>query len=76
MVIAPSFPEDPKHDTGKRFKNFKEELGPNQVVAFAIGFPGLRGEEGAKSYKVNKIWVKTHGLDVDDLSDNDEEYDG
>lgn len=76
MVIAPSFPDNPKHETVKLFKKFKEELGTNQVVAFAIGFPGLKGEDSAKNYKVNKIWVKTHGLDADDSSDNDEEYDG
>lgn len=78
MVINPEISkEDPKHEYSIGFKKFIEELGDNQVVAFAIGFPGLHDESSAKHYKTNKTWQRINGLIDDDVeSDNDDEYDG
>ncbi len=69
--------EDPKHKYTPSFNKFVEDLGADQVVAFAIGFPGLHDEDTAKYYKVNKTWMKVNGLfEEDDDTENAEEYDG
>lgn len=78
MVIDPEIkPEDPTHKYSIGFKKFVEDLGSDQVVAFAIGFPGRQEEEAAKHYKVNKTWMRINGIFEDDVdTENDEEYDG
>lgn len=69
--------DDPKHKYTSSFNKFVEDLGVNQAVAFAIGFPGLRDEDSAKYYKVNKTWMKVNGLlGEENDTENTEEYDG
>ncbi|MFV0545152.1 MAG: Z1 domain-containing protein [Bacteroides sp.] len=77
MLIQPEIkPEDPKKPNCKTYKKFLREADGNQLIAFAIGFPGVKGEEDAVTYKVNSTWLKLNGLDIDDESFNEEEYDG
>ena len=47
-------------------EDFKEKLGNDKVVAFAIGFPGLQdgiNRKNTKKYQVNKIYYKLNMLD-------------
>ena len=76
MLIEPEYMEDPDKPNGKAFKKFQEATGNDQLVAFAIGFPGLRGEESANEYKVNKTWLKVNGLLEDEYNIDEDEYDG
>ena len=72
MLISPTPPEQGKEETLK-LKNFREELGNDKMVAFAIGFPGVREREKAKTYKVNKTYYKLYMDDEYDNTEEDEE---
>lgn len=81
MLIQPEFKHGEKNKKNTpAFENYVKEIGDNQLIAYAIGFPGVRGEEAAVPYKVNKIWMQANGLDTDDdnlnTTEYDEEYDG
>lgn len=77
MLIRPTVPEEePTRPNCKAFKKFIEDIGSNQLAAFAIGFPGVKDEESAVAYKVNKVWLRENGLDNNDDETDDEEYDG
>lgn len=69
-------PEKPQKEYCKSYKNFLEKLKDDQLIGFAIGFPGVKGEESAVYYKVNKTWLRVNGLEIDEESINEEEYDG
>lgn len=76
MLIQPEVKtEDPTKENCKSFKKFIEKLGNDQLIGFAIGFPGVKGEESAVYYQVNKIWLRVNGLEIDNDSTNEEEYD-
>lgn len=70
--------ENPTKPNGKKFKKFVSDIGNNQLIAFAVGFPGVKGEEAAVPYKVNKTWLRVNGLiiDEDSTNENEDEYDG
>lgn len=72
MLIAPTGPEPGKDETKKLIK-FREELGNDKIVAFAIGFPGIKEREKAKSYKVNKTYYKLYMEDDNENTEDDEE---
>ena len=56
-----------------KIKKYKEELGNDKIVAFAIGFPGI-GEMGApRKYKVNKVFYQMFMEDSEEIEDEDEE---
>ena len=82
LMILPIKPEvekeEPTKSNGKAFKKFISDLGNNQIMAFAIGFPGVKDEKEAVSYKVNKIWLRINGLLVEEenINENEDEYDG
>lgn len=77
LLIEPELKdEDPTKPNGKAFKKFIEKTKDDQLIAFAIGFPGIRGEEAGVSYKVNKTWLRVNGLEIEDETLNEEEYDG
>lgn len=76
MLIQPEVKtEDPTKENCKSFKKFIEKLGNDQLIGFAIGFPGVKGEESAVNYQVNKTWLRVNGLEIDNDSTNEEEYD-
>ena len=72
MLITPTPPEPGKEETQK-LKKFREELGNDKMVAFAIGFPGVKESEKAKTYKVNKTYYKLYMEDEYENSENSEE---
>lgn len=77
LLIEPEVkPEEPGKSNGKAFKDFVKETKGHQLIAFAIGFPGVRGEEAAVTYQVNKTWLRVNGLGLEENSSNNEEYDG
>lgn len=77
MLIQPEIKqEEPTKPNCNAYKKFLRELDGNQLIAFAIGFPGVKDEEDAVTYKVNSTWLKMNGLDIDGESFNEEEYDG
>lgn len=51
---------------------YREELGDNKIVTFAIGFPGVHTQEQAKKYKVNKTYYQQYMID-DAEGEEDEE---
>lgn len=77
LLIEPEVkPEEPGKSNGKAFKDFVKDTKGHQLIAFAIGFPGVRGEEVAVTYQVNKTWLRVNGLGLEENSSNNEEYDG
>lgn len=72
MLIVPTPPELGKDET-KKLQKFRKELGNDKMVAFAIGFPGVKESEKAKSYKVNKTYYKLYMEDNNEITENDEE---
>ena len=72
MLISPTPPEQGKEETLK-LKNFRKELGDDKMVAFAIGFPGVREREKSKTYRVNKTYYKLYMDDEYDNTEEDEE---
>lgn len=77
MLIQPEIKaEDPQKPNCKAFKRFLENNKDDQLIAFAIGFPGIRGEEAAVTYKVNRTWLRINGLEIEEDSTNEDEYDG
>ena len=54
-----------------KFKNFVKELGDNRLVAFAVGFPGRKGNIPFKKYKVNKIFRNMFMNEEDELEDEE-----
>jgi hypothetical protein len=69
MLIEPKKLE--AKDEKPKLINYREELGDNKMVAFAMGFPGVRDAEKAKHYRVNKVYYQ---LFMQDESE-DVEYD-
>lgn len=73
MLIQPNKANnDPTKPEGKMLKEFREKLGDEKIVAFAIGFPGIKEPEKAKRYMVNKRY---HELYMQDDEENVEEID-
>lgn len=72
MLIVPTPPESGKEET-KKLRKFRDELGTDKMVAFAIGFPGVKEREKAKSYKVNKTYYKLYMEDDNEITEDDEE---
>ena len=54
-------------------KIFIEKLNGNKMIAFAIGFPGLKETGKTKKYKVNKTYYQLNMLDEPDEIEEDEE---
>ena len=77
LLIEPEVkPEEPGKSNGKAFKDFVKDTKGHQLIAFAIGFPGVRGEEAAVTYQVNKTWLRVNAVGLEENSSNNEEYDG
>lgn len=73
MCIQPKNNKDGNKPDTAEIKKYKEELGNDKIVAFAIGFPGI-GEMGApRKYKVNKVFYQMFMEDSEEIEDEDEE---
>jgi len=66
----------PKNATDKNeepfLQRFRTELGEDKIVAFAIGFPGVKEEEAAKKYKVNKVYYQLNLIDEAEGEEDEE----
>ena len=75
LIVMLVHPKDVRPD-GEKEKNyltrFREELGSNKIVTFAIGFPGVYAQEQAKKYKVNKTYYQLHMIDEAEGEEDEE----
>lgn len=75
MLIQPK-PANPEPGKEERPKltTFRNELGENKIVAYAIGFPGAKETESSKHYMVNKVYYSLYMQDdVDDVEEFEDE---
>ena len=56
LVIMFIKPKEASGDEEKMLSNYREALGNNCIVAFAVGCPGIKDEGKAVRYQVNKIF--------------------
>ena len=72
MLIVPKPPKENEDEEQKLIK-FRSDLGQSYVAAFAMGFPGVKGVDKAKHYKVNKVYYTQNLMDEpEELDDEDE----
>ncbi len=71
MLLQPNKP-DPKQGEKRRLTKFREELGEDKIVAFAIGFPGVKEGGSIKRYKVNKIYYELNMQDEPEEIEDEE----
>ncbi|WP_373802400.1 Z1 domain-containing protein [Bacteroides heparinolyticus] len=72
FIIMPIHPVPAATGEGKeenqKLTKFREELGNDHVIAFAIGLPGVKGIENAVHYKINKVYQR---LNVEDAEEEE-----
>ena len=72
FIILPIHPVAAETESGKeeniKLTKFREELGNDHIIAFAIGLPGVKGIESAVHYKINKVYQR---LNVEDSEEED-----
>lgn len=56
LVIMFIKPKEAEGDEEKLLSNYREKLGDDCIVAFAVGCPGIKDEGKAVRYQVNKIF--------------------
>ena len=56
LVIMFIKPQDPTGEEDKMLSSFRDALGQDCIVAFAVGSPGVKDEGEAIKYQVNKIF--------------------
>lgn len=67
LIIMLIEPIEPKNiDANKNIIEFIDNLNGDKMVAFAIGFPGLKETGKTKKYKVNKTYYQLNMLDGPD----------
>ena len=71
MLIEPIEPEN--REANKKAFEYIENLNGNKMIAFAIGFPGVKETGKTKKYKVNKTYYQLNMLDDPDEVEDDEE---
>ena len=72
--VVPSEPIEPENkEANKKAIEYIENLNGNKMIAFAIGFPGLKDTGKTKKYKVNKTYYQLNMLDEPDEIVDDEE---
>lgn len=72
FLLQPN-PPVPNKEEKPKLKAFRKELGEERIVAFAIGFPGVKEAESAKKYKANKIYIQLHMQDEPEEVDDEEQ---
>lgn len=70
MLIEPVKVEG--RDEKKKLSEYRAALGPDKMVAFAIGFPGVKGAKNVKHYKANKIYYQQFMQDESEDIEYDE----
>ena len=71
MLVHPKDATDPSSEE-KFLQKFREELGNDKIVTFAIGFPGVKAMEQAKKFKVNKTYYQQHLIDEAEGEEDEE----
>ena len=71
MLVHPKDAEKPEEEK-KYLQQFRQELGSNKIVTFAIGFPGAKEPEEAKKFKVNKIYYQLNLIDEAEGEEDEE----
>lgn len=71
MLIEPIEPDN--KEVNKKAIEYIESLNGNKMIAFAVGFPGLKETGKTKKYKVNKTYYQLNMLDEPDEIEDDEE---
>lgn len=71
MLLQPNKPE-PNREEQRRLTKFRKELGDDRIVAFAIGFPGVKDSGSTKKYKVNKIYYELNMQDEPEEIEDEE----
>lgn len=69
MFIKPNIPEG---DEDNLLQTFREKLGQDCIVAFAVGCPGVKEEGKAVKYQVNKIFQQLN-IEGDEPEEEDDE---
>ena len=67
---------DPQTDLDadtEKLKEFRENLGEEPIVAFAVGFPGVHDNGKSRRYKVNKIFYQLNMMDEIDMEEEIDE---
>lgn len=72
LVIMFIKPNKPDGEEVKILKDYREALGENCIVAFAVGSPGIKDEGRAIRYKVNKRYQQ---LNIEGEEPEEEDYD-
>lgn len=73
LVIMFIKPNKPEGDEDKLLQNFREDLGQDCIVAFAVGCPGVKEEGKAVKYQVNKIFQQLNIEGEEPEEEDDEE---
>lgn len=73
LVIMFIKPQPPEGDEDKMLIDFREALGQDCIVAFAVGCPGIQDEGKAKKYQVNKIYQQLNMEGEEPEEEDDDE---
>ena len=73
LVIMFIKPNKSEGDEDKLLQNFREDLGQDCIVAFAVGCPGVKEEGKAVKYQVNKIFQQLNIEGEEPEEEDDEE---
>ena len=72
FIIMPIHPVPAETGEGKeenpKLTKFREKLGNDHIIAFAIGLPGVKGIENAVHYKINKVYQR---LNIEDAEEEE-----
>lgn len=73
LVIMFIKPQEPKGKEDKMLQDFRDALGNDCIVAFAVGSPGVKDEGKAVRYQVNKIYqqLNIEGDEPEEADDDD-----
>lgn len=77
FIILPIIPKPPVSDNGKmedsKLTKFRNELGDNPIITFAIGLPGRGGEQEAVHYQVNLVYqqLNIEGNEEEEVDDEE-----
>ncbi len=71
MLLQPKKPI-PGYEEQRRLTQFRKDLGDEKIVAFAIGFPGVKEGGNIKRYRVNKVYFELNMQEEPEEFEDDE----
>ena len=71
MLLEPIKPKNT--EANKKAIEYIENLDGDRMIAFAIGFPGVKETGKTKKYKVNKTYYQLNMIETDEIEDDNEE---